>query len=223
MGFYALTTALAAAAPRLISVATHMPRSMTPAGVVDGPDGTAYVQGESLAGRLVPEVYVYHPSGRLLRKLAIPPGAAVEAFGNGQLYLGAIAGTPVRSQPASGAAVSQVDLGEGFPGTLGFPRRLAVGPTGTIYETGGGDDVPEPGDQESVTSIHPIETFTAAQRLTATSSATARDRRYSMFSANFSRKVLTARRAAGVGEEGVDLPRQGTVLTEFSVFPPDPE
>ncbi len=227
VGFYALTTALAAAAPRLISVATHMPRGVTPAGVVIEPDGTAYVQGESLSREeLVPEVYVYSPSGRLLRKLAIPPGTAVEAFGNGQLYLGAITAEHLYgANPQSGAAVSQVGAqGEGFPGTLGFPRGLAVGPTGTIYETGGEISVPEPGDPESVTSIHPIETFTAGGDYSGyiqPQPPAMGD--LGVFSANSAGEVLAGWASSqGIGEEGVISP-QGTVLTEFSVFPPDPE
>ncbi|MCW3018191.1 MAG: hypothetical protein JWN10_499 [Solirubrobacterales bacterium] len=65
-GVYALTAVAAAAAPRLTPVTTHMPSGVTPAYVEIEPDGTAYVEGDSLSKEvLLPEVYVYNPAGRL--------------------------------------------------------------------------------------------------------------------------------------------------------------
>jgi hypothetical protein len=88
MGAYACCATVAAAAHPMIPVTTHMGRGITPTNLVIEPDGTAYVQGESLSKEvLVPEVYAYSPAGALLRKLAIPAGTALEAYGNGQLYV----------------------------------------------------------------------------------------------------------------------------------------
>jgi hypothetical protein len=89
LGVFALVTVPAAAAPRLSPVTTHMPSGVTPAYVEIEPDGTAYVQGESLKKEiLLPDVYVYSPGGGLLRKFTIPAETGLEAFGNGKLYVG---------------------------------------------------------------------------------------------------------------------------------------
>src|ERR1039457_5021392 len=83
----ALASGSAAAAPRLIAVKTNMPRGVRPTFMAVGSDGTAYVQGDNPRKlELVPEVFVYSPTGRLLRRFAIPRGTEVGAFGNGQLY-----------------------------------------------------------------------------------------------------------------------------------------
>jgi hypothetical protein len=86
---YALVTVPAAAAPHLSPVTTRMPSGVTPASVEIEPDGTAYVQGESLSKEvLLPEVYVYSAAGALVRRFSIPAGTGLEAFGNGELHVG---------------------------------------------------------------------------------------------------------------------------------------
>jgi hypothetical protein len=222
-----LTAVPASAEPRVIAVATHMPPGVTPSSMAIGPEGTAYVQGARLSREeLVPEVYVYNTAGALLRKFAIPPETAIEAFGNGQLYVGReMAEHLYGLDPQSGARISEVGAqNEGFPGGIGFPRGLAVAPAGTIYESGGEIGVPERGDPESIETIHPIETFTAnglysgyIQPQFATAGGVA------VLAVNSSGDVLGGwATAQGIGAEGLVSP-QGAALTQFNVFPPHPE
>jgi hypothetical protein len=226
-GVYAFTTAAAVAAPRVIPVTTQMPRGVTPAFMAIEPDGTAYVQGESLSKEiLIPEVFVYSPAGQLLRKFAIPNETAVTAFGNGQLYVAReMAEHLYGVNPQTGATVSEVGAqNEGFPGNIGFPRGVAVGPGGTIYESGGEITIPEPGNEESVTSIYPFETFTPSgtysgyiePHFSNTGAA-------GVLAVNPAGNILASWASAqGIGVEGLISP-QGAVLTQFSVFPPHPE
>jgi hypothetical protein len=223
LSVYACCAAVAAAAPRMIAVTTHMGRGITPTNLVMEPDGTAYVQGESLSTEvLVPEVYAYSPAGGLLRKFAIPAGTALEAYGNGQLYVGGEMSEHIYGvSPQSGAKLSEVGAqNEGFPGNLGIARGLAVGPGGTIYESGGEITIPEPGDPDSVMSIYPIETFTSSGAYSGYIQPKAETGLLAVSSSGeiFGRWATSH----GIGVEGVLSP-QAAVLTQFSVFSPNPE
>jgi hypothetical protein len=135
LGVFALLAVPAAAAPHLSPVTTHMPSGVTPASVEIEPDGTAYVQGESLSKEvLLPEVYVYSAARTLLRKFAIPAGTGLAAFGNGELYVGGEVTEHLYGvNPQSGAIASEVGTqNEGFPGKIGDPRGVAIAPGGTI-------------------------------------------------------------------------------------------
>jgi hypothetical protein len=227
LGVYALTSVPALAAPHVIAVDTHMPHGMTAADIAIEPDGTAYVQGESLSKEvLYPDVYVYSPAGRLLRKLTIPAETELEAYGNGQLYVGReLAENIYGISPANGAMLSAVGAqNEGFPGNLGFPHGVAVSPGGTIYVSGGEIGIPERGDPESVESIHPIETFTPSGAYSGYIEPQLQDPgAVGVLSANAAGDVLgNWATAQGIGAEGVLSP-QGAALTQFTVFTPKPE
>jgi hypothetical protein len=223
MGAYACCATVAAAAHPMIPVTTHMGRGITPTNLVIEPDGTAYVQGESLSKEVVvPEVYAYSPAGALLRKLAIPAGTALEAYGNGQLYVGGEMSEHIYGvSPQSGAKVSEVGAqDEGFPGNLGIARGLGVGPGGTIYESGGELTVPEPSDPDSVMSIYPIETFTSSG---AYSGYIEPKTETGLLAVSPGGDIFGSWTSSnGTGMQGVLSP-QGAVLTQFSVFTPHPE
>jgi hypothetical protein len=226
---YALASGTVVAAPRLVAVKTNMPSGVRPVFMAVGWDGTAYVQGDNPRKlELVPEVFVYSPTGKLLRRFAIPKGTEVGAFGNGELYIYTpIAESVFGVNPLSGAKVSDVGGGlreEGFPAKLGFPVALAVAPGGTIYESGGETSVPEPGNPDSTVPISTIERFDStgsyigyvqaqfptAGGVTATS-------------VNASGDMLGIwATQQGLGIEGVVSP-QGAALDQFADFPPHPE
>jgi hypothetical protein len=222
LGAYAFCAAAAAAHP-VIAVTTHMPRGITPANLVMEPNGTAYVQGESLSEEvLVPEVYAYSPAGRLLRKFAIPAGTALEAYGNGQLYVGGEMSEHIYGvSPQDGTKLSEVGAqNEGFPGNLGIARGLGVGPDGTIYESGGEITIPEPSDPDSAMSIYPIETFTSSG---AYSGYIEPKIETGLLAVSSSGEIFGSWASShGIGVQGVLSP-QGAVLTQFSVFTPNPE
>ena len=223
---YGCTAAAAGAAAPVIPVTTHMPRGVTPRFVEIEPDGTAYVQGESISKELLlPEVYVYSAAGRLLRRFAIPAETALVAFGNGQLYVGReMAEHLYGVNPQSGAIVSEVGTqSEGFPGNIGFPHAVAVAPGGTIYESGGEVNVPEPGNPESGMLINPIETFSPSGSYTGYIEPQVHEGTANVLAANSAGDVLANWSTnQGIGVEGLLSP-QGTPLTQFIVFPPHPE
>ncbi len=227
LGVYALTAAVAVAAPRVVSVNTHMPHGMTAAYIAVEPDGTVYVQGESLSKELLyPDVFVYSAAGTLLRKLTIPAETQLEAYGNGQLYVGReMAEHLYGVSPASGATVSEVGAqNEGFPGNIGFPHGVAVGAGGTIYESGGEIGIPEASDPESIESIHPIETFAASGAYSGYIQPTfPHTGDVGVLAANSAGDILGSwATPEGIGAEGVISP-QGAALTQFTVFTPKPE
>lgn len=218
----------ASAAPRLVRVKNHLPRGVQPAAVVVAPEGTAYVQGGNLKRHeLVPYVLVFSPSGKLTGKVPIPVGLEIRAFGNGQLY----AFTPTAEHvcglnPKTGARVSEVGAlpMESFPGNLGFPTGVAVGPGGTIYESGGELSVAEPGNLESRSNVLAIHMFNSAgsyvgsiQPQFATTGGV------TVIAVNASGDVLGYWvDEKGVGTEGVLSP-QGAELEHFIDLPPRPE
>jgi hypothetical protein len=226
LGVFALLAVPAAAAPHLSPVTTHMPSGVTPASVEIEPDGTAYVQGESLSKEvLLPEVYVYSAARTLLRKFAIPAGTGLAAFGNGELYVGGEVTEHLYGvNPQSGAIASEVGTqNEGFPGKIGDPRGVAIAPGGTIYETGGEVTVPEPSDPDSVMSIHPIETFSPSGAYRGYIEPHVYEGDAGVLAANSAGDVLASWGTnKGIGVEGVLSP-QGTPLTQLSVFPPHAE
>jgi len=228
LGAYALATVPALAAPHVATVATHMPRGMTAADIAIEPDGTAYVQGESLSKEaLYPDVYVYSSAGKLLRKLAIPPETQLEAYGNGQLYVGReMAENIYGISPVTGATLSAVGAhNEYFPGTLGFPHGVAVSPAGTIYVSGGEIGIPERSDPDSIETIQdPIETFSPSGAYSGYIQPQLREPgAVGVLSANAAGDVLANwATPQGIGAEGVLSP-QGAALTQFTVFTPKPE
>jgi hypothetical protein len=206
-----------------------MPSGVRPTFMAVGPDGTAYVQGDNPRKReLVPEVFVYSPTGKLLRRFAIPKETEVGAFGNGQLYIYTpMAGRVFGLNPLNGAQVSDVGGGlqmEGYPAKLGFPVALAVGPGGTIYESGGETSIPEPGNPNSTIPINPIETFDRTGAYVGyvepqfpTIGAV------TVTSVNASGDMLGIwATLQGTGIEGV-VSAQGAALDQFVNFPPRPE
>lgn len=224
---YALTSVPALGAAHVTAVDTHMPRGMTAADIAIEPDGTVYVQGESLSKEvLFPEVFVYSPAGRLLRKLTIPPETELEAYGNGQLYVGReMAENIYGVSPANGATLSAVGAQqEGFPGNLGFPHGVAVSPGGTIYVSGGEIGIPERSDPDSIETIHPIETFTPSGAYSGYIEPQLHEPgAVGVLSANSAGDVLANwATPEGIGAEGVLSP-QGAALTQFTVFTPKPE
>jgi len=219
----------AAAAPRLLAVKTKMPSGVRPTFMAVGPDGTAYVQGDNPRRReVVPAVFVYSPTGRLLRRFAIPTETVVGAFGNGQLYIY----TPMAERvfgvnPLNGAKVSDVGGGlpmEGYPVKLGFPVALAVGPGGTIYESGGETSILEPGNPNSTIPINPVETFDRNGVYTGYVLAQFPTiGEVTVTSVNASGDMLGIwATLQGTGIEGVVSP-QGAALDQFSLFSPHPE
>jgi hypothetical protein len=171
----------------------------------------------------VPEVFVYSPAGTLQRRFAIPGGTALKAYGNGQLYVGGEMTEHLYGvSPQNGTILSEVGAqNEGFPGHLGFPGGVAVGPAGTIYESGGEISIPEPGDPETETSIEPIETFTPGGAYSGYIPPPIADT--GVLAVSSSGDILGSwATPQGIGVDGV-LSSQGAVLTQFSVFPPNPE
>ena len=186
------------------------------------------MQGGNLKRReLVPYVLVFTPAGKLTGKVPIPAGLEIRAFGNGQLY----AFTPMAEHiyglnPQTGARMSEIGGRpmESFPGNLGFPSGVAVGPGGTIYESGGELSVPEAGNPESSMTVDAIHMFNAAgSYIGSIQPQFATTGGVTVIAVNANGDVLGYwANEKGIGTEGMLSP-QGAELEHFIDFPPRPE
>lgn len=221
-------TSAAAAATKLTRVGAKQ-HGLHAVIVVAGPDGTAYVQGEVDGQCCGPKIWVFSPSGSLVRTFAIPGGGfQAVALGNGQLYLivpGVNNGRVIGVNPVTGAIVSQVGTQtQNYSGEVGNPDGLAIGANGTIYESGGFLTVTDPTDPDSTDMIEPVQEFTSMGQFAGYlgSSLGANPPELTVTSVNAPGDVLGAYNGGGTGFVGVYSP-QGALLDHFKSFPPGPQ
>lgn len=218
--------ASAAATPTLTRVGARQ-RALAVADVVARPDGTAYVQGAIEGLCCTRKIWVFSPAGALVRTYSLPSGFDIVAYGNAQLYaVQTIQGSSVIDgfDPTTGAQVSKVGALGDWGGDLGDTDDVAVGPDGTVYESGGNDTITDPSDPESVDMINPVLEFTPSGAFSSYlgQSLGLAYPQVTVTSVNAGGDLLATYDSNGTGYIGVYSPT-GTLLDHFRNFPPGPQ